>query len=147
MSTAPAAACGSHPEWLARRLALEAAGAVVHEVQPENGDLLLFARITCPSAECPIRAGTLSISAILSRLCALGVQSVMVEGGAAVIASFLESARAPTKAVDTLIVTIAPTLVGAQGIGYSPKQVRKPPSKMRITERSPAGPKTATSPY
>ena len=46
----------------------------------------------------------------------------MVEGGARVIRSFLSAAQRsgnPTqKAVDALVVTVAPTLVGSAGVGY-----------------------------
>ena len=49
--------------------------------------------------------------------------AVGVEGGARVIRSFLASARAPTEragtpCVDALVVTVAPALVGAAGVGY-----------------------------
>lgn len=40
----------------------------------------------------------------------------MVEGGATVISSFLNSGM-----VDNLVVTVAPTVVGHQGIGYEVK--------------------------
>jgi hypothetical protein len=43
----------------------------------------------------------------------------MVEGGAAVITTFLETAASPQSMVDALIVTIAPTLVGSQGVGFN----------------------------
>lgn len=41
----------------------------------------------------------------------------MVEGGARVIHSFLQ-ANLSTPLVDSLIVTVAPTLVGSSGIPY-----------------------------
>jgi len=44
----------------------------------------------------------------------LGMRSLMVEGGAQVIASFF----AATSVVDTVIITVAPTFVGADGVGY-----------------------------
>jgi 2,5-diamino-6-(ribosylamino)-4(3H)-pyrimidinone 5'-phosphate reductase len=56
----------------------------------------------------------LPIPAVLSALHELGIQSLMVEGGAQVIASFF----AASSAVDTVIVTVAPTFVGANGVGY-----------------------------
>jgi 2,5-diamino-6-(ribosylamino)-4(3H)-pyrimidinone 5'-phosphate reductase len=57
---------------------------------------------------------------LLKALYNFGVKTLMVEGGAAVIGSFLEeSARAkPNTIIDTLIITIAPTLVGDEGVGY-----------------------------
>ncbi|KAI0778724.1 bacterial bifunctional deaminase-reductase [Trametes elegans] len=67
--------------------------------------------------------GTIAIPDLLATLRSLGVRSLMVEGGARVIRSFLASARAPTAAagtpcVDALVVTVAPALVGAAGVGY-----------------------------
>ena len=67
------------------------------------------------------------------------MRSLMVEGGARVIRSFLEAARGPlrqqiqghecgsseatgdgegAKAIDALVVTVAPTVVGEAGVGY-----------------------------
>jgi riboflavin biosynthesis pyrimidine reductase len=42
----------------------------------------------------------------------------MVEGGAQVIGSFFEIASSPGSLVDRVIVTVAPTFVGQDGIGY-----------------------------
>lgn len=50
-------------------------------------------------------------------LSAIGVRTLMVEGGASVIASFLNSGF-----VDRLIVTVSPTLVG-NGVGYDVGEV------------------------
>ena len=58
-------------------------------------------------------AHRLSIPAVLSTLRDLGIQSLMVEGGAQVIRSFFAES-----VVDVLIVTIAPIFVGADGVGY-----------------------------
>jgi riboflavin biosynthesis pyrimidine reductase len=44
-----------------------------------------------------------------------GIRSLMVEGGARIIDSFL----ATPALVDNVIVTVAPTFVGKQGVGYS----------------------------
>lgn len=41
----------------------------------------------------------------------------MVEGGARVIDSFLQASLS-TPLIDTLIVTVAPILVGADGVAY-----------------------------
>ncbi len=71
-----------------RQVALEAVGARVLRV---------------PAAA----PGRISIEHLLSELHQQGVQSLMVEGGAAVISSFLTSQR-----VDHLAVTVAPTLIG-----------------------------------
>lgn len=55
-----------------------------------------------------------SIPAALQTLKDLGVRSLMVEGGAQIIASFLSEA-----VVDTLIITTSPVLVGDAGVGYA----------------------------
>jgi 2,5-diamino-6-(ribosylamino)-4(3H)-pyrimidinone 5'-phosphate reductase len=54
----------------------------------------------------------------------LNIRSVMVEGGARVIGSFFaETTPLETGEgiIDTLIMTVAPTLVGADGVGYGVK--------------------------
>ncbi|KAL1749272.1 dihydrofolate reductase-like domain-containing protein [Schizophyllum fasciatum] len=86
-------------EWLERRAALEEAGAQVVVVEGDEAD------------------GTLSIPAVLRCLYERGVRSLMVEGGAGVIKSFLNEGGV----VDTLILTVAPTLVGEDGVGYGLK--------------------------
>ncbi|KAI0660610.1 bacterial bifunctional deaminase-reductase [Cubamyces menziesii] len=67
-------------------------------------------------------SGLIAIPDLLAALRELGVRSLMVEGGARVIRSFLSAAQRsgnPTqKAVDALVVTVAPTLVGSAGVGY-----------------------------
>ncbi|KAG2084846.1 dihydrofolate reductase-like domain-containing protein [Suillus cothurnatus] len=52
-----------------------------------------------------------------------GIKTLMVEGGATIIGSFLaEAARSkPNTIIDTLIITIAPTLIGDDGVGYDKK--------------------------
>jgi len=70
--------------------------------------------------------GKISIPALLGKLRNLDIRSLMVEGGASVIGSFLAEASSShnTKSdirrsvVDIVIVTVAPTLVGDDGIGY-----------------------------
>jgi 3,4-dihydroxy 2-butanone 4-phosphate synthase/GTP cyclohydrolase II len=51
--------------------------------------------------------GWIDLAALLGRLAELGVDSLMVEGGAQIITSFLAS-----RLVDQVVVTIAPLLVG-----------------------------------
>ena len=51
--------------------------------------------------------GGLSLAALLDRLGSLGVTSLMVEGGAGIISSFLAKGL-----VEHLVLTIAPCLVG-----------------------------------
>ena len=55
-------------------------------------------------AEAP---GRIDLEALLRELAARGISSLMVEGGAGVITSFLASRR-----VDQLVLTVAPTMVG-----------------------------------
>lgn len=76
-------------------------------------------------------ANLISIDALLTALRAMGIRSLMVEGGAQVIQSFLAAAPGCTRGlpaassqavssnlVDMIIVTVAPTFVGGDGIGY-----------------------------
>ncbi|KAG2075193.1 bacterial bifunctional deaminase-reductase [Suillus decipiens] len=60
---------------------------------------------------------------LLKVLYNFGIKTLMVEGGATVIGSFLaEPARTkPSTIIDTLIITIAPTLIGDDGVGYGEK--------------------------
>ncbi|MBM4284096.1 MAG: RibD family protein [Deltaproteobacteria bacterium] len=55
--------------------------------------------------------GWIDLAALLSRLAELDVDSLMVEGGAQIITSFLAS-----RLVDQVVVTIAPLLVGGLGV-------------------------------
>lgn len=57
--------------------------------------------------QCDVNASYLDLAALLKRLQAEAIQSIMVEGGARVITSFLRA-----RLVDRLIITIAPVLVG-----------------------------------
>ena len=52
-------------------------------------------------------AGLVDLQAAMTTLAAVGIQSVMVEGGAQIITSFLTAAL-----VDSMVVTIAPRLLG-----------------------------------
>ncbi|KAK7686728.1 hypothetical protein QCA50_010328 [Cerrena zonata] len=80
--------------WQDRKKALETTGAKVIEVKSENGQIY--------------------IPDLLQTLRSLGIRSLMVEGGARVIKSFL----AESNAVNTIIITIAPKFVGSEGVGY-----------------------------
>jgi riboflavin biosynthesis pyrimidine reductase len=51
--------------------------------------------------------GQVNLTALLERLGALGITSVMVEGGARIITSFLAE-----RLVDHIVLTVAPRLVG-----------------------------------
>ncbi|TDL28068.1 bacterial bifunctional deaminase-reductase [Rickenella mellea] len=80
-------------EYVERKQTLEAEGAVIIPVEGSGGHL--------------------SVSALLEALYQRNVRSLMVEGGATVISSFLISGH-----VDNLIVTVAPTFVGEEGLSY-----------------------------
>jgi len=81
-------------EFVARRAALEEAGARIFSI-PRSG------------------ADQLSLPSVLKALQKEGITSLMVEGGQRIISSFLS---ASTALVDILIVTVAPLLVGHTGI-------------------------------
>jgi 2,5-diamino-6-(ribosylamino)-4(3H)-pyrimidinone 5'-phosphate reductase len=89
-----------------RKKALEDAGARIIEIPPSSVQDDLF-----PNAH-------LSLPVILKSLNDLGIRSLMVEGGAGIIGSFF---AAPEKIVDSLIITVAPVLVGSEGVGYQCK--------------------------
>ncbi|KAI0348175.1 hypothetical protein BDW22DRAFT_1350342 [Trametopsis cervina] len=89
--------------WNVRRTALEIAGAKVY-ITAAHG-------------------GLISLPDVLLALKNLHIRSLMVEGGANVIQSFLKETLPDPQGkvnpiVDTVIVTVAPTLVGPQGIAY-----------------------------
>lgn len=100
------------PLWHSRLKTLQDAGARVVQIhtttQPQAPE-----DTTDPHTPRNL-APQLPIPAVLSALHELGMHSLMVEGGAQVIASFF----AATSVVDTVIVTVAPTFVGADGVGY-----------------------------
>ncbi|OJT04452.1 hypothetical protein TRAPUB_4722 [Trametes pubescens] len=122
-----------------RAAALQNAGARIVEVDADEA------------------TGAIAITALLSTLHELGVRSVMVEGGARVIRAFLSAAAAAAhrsavsgsgdtdtkkeKAVDALVVTVAPTLVGAAGVGYGTELLA---DAVRVPNRSCAAPPIAT---
>ncbi|KAH8120071.1 bacterial bifunctional deaminase-reductase [Phellopilus nigrolimitatus] len=84
---------GKDPEWGERRERLEMEGVQVIPISSKNGKL--------------------DLNSLLSKLHRIGVHSLMVEGGASVISSFLQSGL-----VNSLVVTVCPTIVGEGGIGY-----------------------------
>ncbi|KAI9227061.1 MAG: dihydrofolate reductase-like domain-containing protein [Piptocephalis tieghemiana] len=110
--------CGPRPD-PERRKALEQAGATILPVVMEEGQGGGEGESRC-----------LSIPAILTCLMDQGLKSIMVEGGAKVIRSFLQA----SDQVDALIVTIAPTLVGDQGVSAvasrSGQEKRNEPSSL-----------------
>ncbi|EIW86954.1 bacterial bifunctional deaminase-reductase, partial [Coniophora puteana RWD-64-598 SS2] len=87
-----------------RRAALQSAGA---ELVPISTD----------------SSGLLSMQDVLQALHIKGIKTLMVEGGARIIRSFLnqhadERAAGREGLIDNLIITLAPTLVGDEGVGY-----------------------------
>ena len=52
-------------------------------------------------------SGQVSLAAAMAKLAEMGIQSVMVEGGARILTSFLAA-----QLVDNMVITIAPTLLG-----------------------------------
>ncbi|PPQ63836.1 hypothetical protein CVT24_009786 [Panaeolus cyanescens] len=111
--------------FLQRKKVLEQAGARVFHVHPSpisgNPGVAHSHRLTVPS--------------ILKVLRDLGITSLMVEGGAKIISSFLAESES---LVDTLIVTIAPTFIGDAGVGYSYTQTSDAGS-LQMTETQSMG--------
>jgi len=105
-------------EWQKRKNLLQHAGAVVFEVPTASGVQWLLILIDLTSL-----LGQLSILEVLQKLRESGIRSVMVEGGANVIASFLSAASASKPAVDIVIVTVAPIFVGGDGGAYQLNKV------------------------
>ena len=71
------------------------------------------------------------VAGALEALRALGVRSVLVEGGARVITSFLAE-----KLVDRLVVGIAPTILGAGIDAVGDLGVARVADSVRLTNRS-----------
>jgi 2,5-diamino-6-(ribosylamino)-4(3H)-pyrimidinone 5'-phosphate reductase len=112
----PWVVCGDvfSPEKTLRKQALEEAGAKIIQV-PQGPDRACL--VISPFLALRLPQG-LSINNLLTTLHKLGIKSLMVEGGQRVISSFLSHRDAEAECVvDVLIVTVAATLVGAQGIG------------------------------
>ncbi|KAJ3722051.1 dihydrofolate reductase-like domain-containing protein [Lentinula guzmanii] len=98
-------------EWMIRRNTLEKAGARV-----------VFAILTeflPPTTSSSIEY--LPIPLVLQTIHRLGILSVMVEGGARIIRSFLLQtvAQSASSLVDTVIITVAPIFVGEDGVSYN----------------------------
>ncbi|KAJ4482077.1 dihydrofolate reductase-like domain-containing protein [Lentinula aciculospora] len=110
-------------EWLARRDTLDNAGARIVVLQighDTEGDqicleILNLSQISMSSSD------YLPIPLVLQTIHQLGISSVMVEGGAQVIRSFLSqnAVRSATSLVNTVIITIAPIFVGEDGVSYN----------------------------
>lgn len=102
-------------EWARRHRALQEAGALIETIMLEEGvprPPVVSHRCFCV-AHPSHSTGKLSIPHMLSHLNGMNISSLMVEGGASVIESFLSSG-----CVDTMLVTVAPRVVGSAGVGY-----------------------------
>ena len=75
-----------------------------------------------------LKLGHLNLNSVLHQLRVLGIRSLMVEGGAGVINSFLSARSEDTQKplVDTVIVTVAPVFIG-NGVGYGVREVANSP--------------------
>ncbi|KAF9454161.1 dihydrofolate reductase [Macrolepiota fuliginosa MF-IS2] len=82
------------PDWQQRYDALSQAGASIVQLE--------------------LSSNILPVPVVLEKLRRLGINSLMVEGGARIIDSFLNACSF----IDTLLVTVAPTLVGSHGVAY-----------------------------
>ncbi|EIM92914.1 dihydrofolate reductase, partial [Stereum hirsutum FP-91666 SS1] len=112
----------SAKEWEARKETLEAAGAKV---------ILIEQPILHP--DLPSTSTDLDLSAVLKALRAEDIKSVMVEGGARIIQSFLSS-TVESGIIDTLVVTTAPGFIGRDGVGYGEGLSRVPGMRYVATE-------------
>ena len=101
--------------WDGRKAILQDAGAQVVEVEGDDG--APFASVLRRTAHSLI-LGRINIPALLRKLREFGIRSLMVEGGARVIQSFLNEPRNASDVIDSVIVTVAPTFVGDDGVGY-----------------------------
>jgi 2,5-diamino-6-(ribosylamino)-4(3H)-pyrimidinone 5'-phosphate reductase len=90
------------PDWHNRRRSLEAAGARV----------LIYTPPTATSSHAD------DVPSILAALISNGIGSLMIEGGPTVIQSFLTAHMTFGSIVDRVIITVAPTFVGYEGMGY-----------------------------
>ncbi len=75
----------------------------------------------------PSRAGQIDLIALLAQLDAQGIQTLMVEGGARVITSFLQA-----RLVDRVTLTLTPILVG--GVRAITNLVSAPPQFPRLRQ-------------
>ena len=101
----------SDRDWTEKRQSLEDQGANVLCVPSKNGmyvysDDRWTVLNTHPS-------GKLDLKSVVSCLSSIGIRTLMVEGGASVISSFLEAGL-----VDRLIITSCPVFVG-EGVNYN----------------------------
>jgi len=95
--------------------------ATSREADEDKQDALESAGATVLRLDCDARGG-ICLDALLPALHERGIQSLMVEGGGEVIRTFLQN-----RAVDYLVITIAPMLVGGvQALGGLASSPREP---------------------
>lgn len=116
----PARVFQRRPPWIATTSALDLAQSAGPGAARDANDLAGRAAALEASGARLLRLpgddqGRVWLPALLECLAGLGVRRLMVEGGAAVITSFLKA-----RLVDSLVVTIAPRLVGGQPAVESP---------------------------
>lgn len=75
----------------------------------------------------------LDLPSVLRALRSEGIKSIMVEGGAKIIQSFLSTA-VNHNTIDTLVVTTAPGFIGRDGVGYGEGLDRVPGLRHFATE-------------
>lgn len=95
---------------------LATAGARIIEVKMDDNGTLMWSLLRDTNER--DRTGRISIPDLLSTLRGLDIYSLMVEGGARVIQSFLATEASCHGCIDMVIITVAPTLVGDDGVGY-----------------------------
>ncbi|KAG8911691.1 2,5-diamino-6-(ribosylamino)-4(3H)-pyrimidinone 5'-phosphate reductase [Tulasnella sp. 417] len=88
------------------------------DAEPKKRESLETAGVKVVPVKLNPSTGKLDLDDVLSTLRAHGVKSLMVEGGQQVISSFLSHNASSTgkNVLDTIIVTVAPTYVGNEGV-------------------------------
>lgn len=95
------------------------------------GCLALTRFLSSSDPDLPSTRTDLDIPTVLRTLRAQDIKSIMVEGGARVIQSFLSS---NPSVIDTIIVTTAPGFIGRDGVGYGEGLDRVPGLRYVATE-------------
>lgn len=94
------------------------------ETNPINGMYGKLLKPNIGSRPGSIPLGRIDLAELLRKLHSEGIKSLMVEGGQQIISSFL---REPSL-IDTIIITVAPVLVGKDGVGaIGENEVRESP--------------------
>lgn len=101
---------------VSKKNSLETAGARTIETKVDDNGTLMGSSLRDTNKRG--RTGRISIPDLLFTLRELDIRSVMVEGGARVIQSFLAAEASHRDCIDMVIITVSPTLVGDGGVGY-----------------------------